>query len=81
MDSPESIILFDGERIFKKSAAALTIARHLGGFFKLLYAGIIVPRFLRDGAYDLIAKNRYKWFGKKEECPVPTPELRDRFLD
>ncbi len=53
----------------------------LGGGWKLLYAFIIVPKFIRDAVYNWIARNRYKWYGKREECMVPTAELRERFLE
>jgi predicted DCC family thiol-disulfide oxidoreductase YuxK len=75
-----SIILIDGDKQYSKSTAALHIAKHLSGGFPLLYAFIILPRFIRDWIYDYIAKNRYKWFGKKESCMIPTPELQKKFL-
>lgn len=76
-----SFILVDGDRHYVRSAAALQMLKRLGGGWSLLYAFIIVPRFIRDGIYNWIARNRYKWFGKQENCWVPTPELRSRFLD
>ncbi|MAZ73750.1 MAG: thiol-disulfide oxidoreductase [Flavobacteriaceae bacterium] len=76
----DSIILVDGERAYTKSTAALKIARHLGGFYPLLYGFIIVPAFIRNWIYDYVAKNRYTWYGKKESCMIPTPELRSKFL-
>jgi predicted DCC family thiol-disulfide oxidoreductase YuxK len=76
-----SFILIEGENIYTKSAAALRIAKQLGGGWKLLYGLMIIPRFIRDAVYNLIAKNRYKWFGKRDECMIPTPELQERFLD
>ncbi len=75
-----SLILLD-ENIKIKSTAALSIARHLSGLWPLFYGLIIVPAFIRHFFYDLVAKNRYKWFGKKDQCMVPTPELKDRFMD
>ena len=77
----ESIVLLTNGGVYKKSTAALKIARELKGGWKLLYIFIILPKFLRDFFYDIIAKNRYKWFGKKDACMVPTPELKSRFLD
>lgn len=76
----DSIILVDGEKQYSKSSAALHIAKHLSGGYPLLYAFMILPRFIRDWVYDYIAKNRYKWFGKKESCMIPTPELQEKFL-
>ena len=62
-----------------RSTAALLVAKKLKGFIKLLYGFIIVPGFIRDVVYNIIAKNRYKWFGKKEACWIPTPELKNLF--
>jgi predicted DCC family thiol-disulfide oxidoreductase YuxK len=76
-----SFVLIENEKAYTRSTAALRTAKHLGGAWSLLYAFIIVPRFLRDGVYNWIAKNRYKWFGQKEACPIPTPEQRSRFID
>lgn len=75
-----SFILLEGEILSTRSAAALRVAKYLGSGWSLLYGLMIIPRFLRDGVYNWIAKNRYKWFGKKEECWVPTPALRKKFL-
>jgi predicted DCC family thiol-disulfide oxidoreductase YuxK len=76
-----SFILVEGGNICSRSTAALRIAKKLGGGWKLFYGFIIIPRFIRDAAYNLVAKNRYKWFGKRDECMIPTPELKERFLD
>lgn len=76
----DSIILIDGDTHYEKSTAALRIARELSGGYPLLYGFMVLPRFLRNAVYDYIARNRYKWFGKKEECMLPTPELKSRFL-
>ena len=75
-----SFVLAEGDKIYTRSTAALRVAKDLKGL-KWLYAFRFVPKFIRDGVYNLIAKNRYKWFGKKEECWVPSPELRSRFLE
>ncbi len=77
----ESVILIEKGRAFKDSAAALRIARHLGGGWKLLYGLMIVPKFIRDAVYKWISKNRYKWYGKKDTCMIPAPGVRERFLD
>ena len=77
---PLSLILIEDGKVHERSTGALHIARHLSFPFKLGWAFIITPRFIRDFVYDVIAKHRYAWFGKKEVCMVPTPELRARFL-
>ena len=76
----DSVILIKNNQLFQKSDAALEIAREMGGIWKLFYGFKIFPRFIRDFFYDLIAKNRYKIFGRTEACRIPTEELRERFL-
>jgi predicted DCC family thiol-disulfide oxidoreductase YuxK len=76
----ETFILKEGEKIYTRSTAALKVARHLGGIWRLLFLFIIVPRFIRDAIYDNISKNRYRWFGKKEDCWIPEPKWENRFL-
>ena len=76
-----SILLIEGGRCFDKSTAALRIARQLDGLWPMLYIFIIIPKFIRDSIYSWVAKNRYKWFGRQEVCRIPTPALRQRFLD
>jgi predicted DCC family thiol-disulfide oxidoreductase YuxK len=76
----DSFILVDGDRYYKKSSASLHTVKEFPGLWKLLYAFIIVPPFIRDIFYNIIAKNRYKWFGKRDECRMPTKELREKFL-
>ena len=80
-DTFNSFILVEGDHYYGRSTGALRVLRLLGGLRSWLYAFIIIPRFIRDAVYNLIAKNRYRWFGKKEECWVPTPELKAKFLD
>jgi predicted DCC family thiol-disulfide oxidoreductase YuxK len=77
----DSVVVIEGDRWFKESDAALRVAWHLGGPWRLLTVLRLIPRPLRDRAYRLIARNRYRWFGKKETCWLPTPELQGRFLD
>jgi predicted DCC family thiol-disulfide oxidoreductase YuxK len=79
-EGPTSIVLVEGSRVFRRSAAALRIALHLSGAWPLLYALILVPRFARDAAYDFIARHRYRWFGRRDACMVPTQELGEKFL-
>ena len=76
----ETFLLLERTRIFTKSTAALRIARHLSGFWPLLYLCIVVPRPFRDAVYDFVARHRYKWMGKAEACRVPTPSERARFI-
>ncbi|MEH6535998.1 MAG: thiol-disulfide oxidoreductase DCC family protein [Psychroserpens sp.] len=77
----DSILLYSEAKGLKvKSSAALAIASHLGFPKNLLTVFYIVPPFIRNWIYDYIAKNRYKWYGKKEECMIPTPELKSKFL-
>jgi len=76
-----SILLLEDNRIYTKSSAALRVAKKLDGLWPLLYGLIIIPKFIRDWFYDIVAKNRYKWWGKQEFCWVPTPELKSRFYD
>ncbi|MGI9626606.1 MAG: thiol-disulfide oxidoreductase DCC family protein [Longimicrobiales bacterium] len=78
---PDSIVLIDSGGVHTRSTAALRIARVLGFPYRVLGALLIVPPPLRNWAYDFIAKRRYRWFGQKEVCMVPTPALKARFLD
>ena len=77
----DTIVLIEDGRTFVRSTAALRIARRLTGPWPLLYAFLAVPRPLRDAVYDWIASNRYDWFGRRDQCRVPTPELQSRFLE
>lgn len=78
----DSILLYTSEDcISYKSTAALKIAYYLGFPNSLMSAFLIVPAFIRNWVYDYIAMNRYKWFGKKEQCMIPTPELKSKFLN
>lgn len=76
----DSMILLDGDKFYTKSDAALRIGKELKGIYGLSGIFLIVPRFLRNWVYDIIAKNRYKWFGKQESCWLPSPELEAKFL-
>ena len=77
----ESIIFYNpGVAYYYKSSAVIEIADDLGGFYSLLSIFKILPEKLRNYIYDYIAKNRYKWYGKKESCMIPTPELKSKFL-
>ena len=78
----DSVILYvPGVAYYYKSNAALEIAKNLGGFFHFGTIFKIIPTAVRNVLYDYIAKNRYEWYGKKESCMIPTPELKAKFLD
>ncbi|MGA1227695.1 MAG: thiol-disulfide oxidoreductase DCC family protein [Tamlana sp.] len=78
----DSILLYNPKKgIDYKSTAALKIAHQLGFPNNLLSVFFIVPTFIRNWVYNYIAKNRYKWYGKKDACVIPTPELKSKFLD
>lgn len=76
----DSIVLLENGKKYTQSSAALRIAKKLSGGYPILYGLMIIPKFVRDWVYSIIAKNRYKWFGKKDSCMIPTPELREKFL-
>jgi predicted DCC family thiol-disulfide oxidoreductase YuxK len=77
---PSTMVLLEDGKAYTESAAALRIARKLSGPWPVAYAAVLVPRALRDAAYRYFAANRYRWFGRTEQCRIPTPELRSRFL-
>lgn len=78
----DSIVLFQpGIAYYIKSDAALQIAKNLNGLYPVLSLFIHVPSWFRNIFYDIIARNRYKWFGKKEACPIPSSQEKDKFLD
>jgi len=80
-DQLESMVLVTDGKTYRKSTAALLIAKRLDGAWPLLAAFLVIPRPLRDAVYDFIGRRRYRMFGKREECWVPRPELTERFLD
>ena len=79
----DSIILYnpDKDNINYKSTAALKVASQLGFPTNILSVFLIIPSFISNWVYDYIAKNRYKWYGKKDACMIPTPELKSKFLE
>ena len=77
---PESVLLLSAGRLHSHSTAVLRIAQGLGGVWRLAGAGWLLPRAWRDAAYRLVARHRYRWFGRRESCMLPTPELKARFL-
>ncbi len=76
----DSVILLKNNQLYEKSEAALEITKHLSGFWKYLSVFKILPTFFLNFFYDIIAKNRYRIFGKADSCRMPTPELKERFL-
>ena len=79
--SLDTVVLITEDKIFTKSTAVLMICKNLPGLVKIIYSIWIIPRFIRDYVYDLIAKNRYLIFGKRETCRVPTEDEKKKFLD
>jgi len=79
-DSFSTLILVDGNTFYTRSGAALRISKHLRFPHNLYYAFIIVPPFIRNFFYDIVARNRYKWFGKKDACRIPTSEEQNKFI-
>lgn len=77
----DTFILIESDVHFIKSTAALKIAKQLKGWTKLFSVFIIIPSFLRDPFYNIIAKHRYKIFGRKESCRIPAPEEKAKFLE
>jgi predicted DCC family thiol-disulfide oxidoreductase YuxK len=75
-----SVVLIKNGKAYTKSTAALLVAKEISGMAKLLYGFIIIPAFLRDIVYLTISRNRYRWFGEKDHCMVPTPDVQSRFL-
>ena len=78
---PDSIVLLEGARLHFRSDAALRILRGLRFPWSLAFGFVILPRFIRDRVYDIIAAHRYRWFGRRESCMVPTADLKRRFID
>jgi len=77
----DTVVLVEGDRVYVRSGAALRIARRLGGVYPAFYALIVVPPFIRDFLYDWFARHRYRWFGQRDACIVPSAEVRERFLE
>jgi predicted DCC family thiol-disulfide oxidoreductase YuxK len=79
-DDLQSFIFIEDEIAYSRSTAALKVCKYLGALWPWCYGLIIIPKFIRDGLYNWVAKHRYSWFGKKDQCMMPTPEVRKRFL-
>lgn len=80
-EDPDTVVLVEGDRAYTKSAAVVRVAELLGWPYRLLRVARLLPRRLRDAGYDVVAANRYDWFGRRERCMVPDDDVRDRFLD
>lgn len=80
-DTFDTFLLQDNGKVYQKSEGALRTLRRLGLPWSLSYVFMILPAGFRDAVYGYVARNRYRWFGKREECYLPTPELKARFLD
>jgi predicted DCC family thiol-disulfide oxidoreductase YuxK len=76
-----SLIVIHKDKALERSDAALYIAKSLAQPWRVLYVFRVLPKFLRDGFYDLVARNRYTLFGRRQTCMIPSPDLRDRFLE
>jgi len=81
LSAMSSFVLIENDQVYYRSTAALRVLRRLPLPWKLGYAFIIIPAFLRNSIYNWIARNRYRWFGKRDVCMIPTPELLAKFLD
>jgi predicted DCC family thiol-disulfide oxidoreductase YuxK len=77
----DTIILLENEKVYLRSAAVLRIFREMGGIYKLAYIFILIPAPILDFFYNIVAKYRYTWFGKRDSCRVPEAGLKDKFID
>lgn len=76
----DSFVLLENKVVYQESSAAVRVAKHLKFPYSLLAIFYFVPKFIRNWGYRFIAKNRYRWFGKKDACMIPSPALKDRFI-
>lgn len=76
----ESVIVYYRGKYYTKSTAVLITLKLMGGMWQLLYPLILIPAFIRNAVYDVVGRNRYKWFGKKKECLIPSPDIIERFI-
>jgi predicted DCC family thiol-disulfide oxidoreductase YuxK len=79
-EESDSVIYISGNKFFDKSSAVLNILKDLGKGWQLMFVFIVLPPFIRDLLYDLVAKNRYRIFGRRDACMIPTSEIRNRFI-
>ena len=80
-DNLDTIIVYTDGKFYERSKAVLKLCKVLSGGFYVVLIGYLIPRFIRDGLYRFIANNRYRWFGTQSQCRVPTPALKERFLE
>lgn len=80
-ESMTTVILLENNQLYTESTAVLKILRKLGGAWSLFYIFMVVPKFIRDFMYNLVSRHRYRLFGKREYCRIPTPELKNRFIE
>ena len=76
-----TFVLIDNGILYTRSTAALRVCKHLSGLWPLMAVFMIVPRFIRDWVYNLISRNRYRWFGKRDSCMIPSPGMENKFLN
>jgi predicted DCC family thiol-disulfide oxidoreductase YuxK len=76
-----SVLLIDNGQLYTQSTAALRIIRRLSGLWPCLYIGILLPTGIRNRIYQFVARNRYRWFGKRQSCIVPNPKSQHLFID
>jgi len=79
-DEINTVILVEEDRVYTRSDVPLRVVQKFSGLWPMLYVFVIIPKAIRDAIYNWVAQNRYKWFGKKDQCMIPTPELKSRFL-
>ena len=77
----DSVVLIYNEKVYLKSSAGLHILFHIGGIYSIPFIFVLLPEYIRDFYYDIIARNRYKWWGKREKCMIPNIDIKDRFLE
>ena len=80
-DDLETVVLVDDGKAYTKSDAAIRVGEHLGGIYRLLSLGRLLPPGVRDRIYDFVAANRYDWFGRKNQCMIPDDDVSDRFIE
>lgn len=74
-----AVLIFKG-KAYIKSSMGLHVLYHIGGVYSIPFIFVLVPEYIRDFYYEIIARNRYKWWGKENECMIPTPEVKNKFL-
>ena len=76
-----TVVVIENNKVYTHSTGALKTTKYLSKLWPLSQVLLVIPRFIRDFGYDIIAKNRYRWFGKHDSCPIPAPGLREQFLE